>query len=71
MVAAALGPLMIERACDICRTQAATRLLLRSDLGGDGARMLACAKCSPPEGDWSSLALDEEGLARQFQEKSA
>ena len=58
---------MSERTCDICRVKPATRILVRSDFGGDGARMLTCGACKPPEGEWSSMALDADGLAKEYE----
>lgn len=62
---------MSDRACDICRTAAAARVLVRSDLGGADDRMLACNACKPPEGEWQSYGLDGAALARDYAEKRA
>jgi hypothetical protein len=34
--------------------------------------MLTCSACKPPEGEWSSMALDAAGLAKDYaKEKTA
>ena len=58
-----------ERKCSHCQ-KAAARLLVRSDLGGQDDRVLVCGEkaCQPPEGEWHSMALDSEGLAKEYEE---
>ena len=52
------------RTCDCCRVKPATRLLVRAELGGADDRMLACADCKPPEGEWTSMGMDAEAVAK-------
>ena len=60
------------RTCDCCRVKPATRLLVRAELGGDDARMLACDTCKPPEGEWTPMGMDAEAVARDAaKEKTA
>lgn len=63
---------MSERKCAMCQRDA-SRLLVRSELGGRDDRMFVCAdaKCRPPDGQqWQDYALDGPALAKEYEEKS-